>query len=105
MKFSVRKMTSVTLLASMMLTTVSPPVMPVLAQETETEMTSSAEVETEDFETEVMKLDLQEEEIFTETETATDAAEVKAAEEVQSENVTADEGQTEAEIKPAKDKK
>lgn len=47
MKFSVRKMTSVTLLASMMLTTVSPPMMPVLAQETETEMASSSEVETE----------------------------------------------------------
>jgi len=105
MKFSVRKMTSVTLLASMMLTTVSPPMMPVLAQETETEMTSSSEVETEMEIASAMKLDLQEEEAFSEAEPETDAAVVKTDEKPLAEAVTETEEQTEAETKPVKDKK
>ena len=103
MKFSVRKMTSVTLLASMMLTTVSPPMMPVLAQETETEMASSSEVETEMEIASAMKLDLQEEEAFSEAET--DATVVKTDEKPLAEAVTEAEEQTEAETKPVKDKK
>ncbi|WP_373215842.1 SpaA isopeptide-forming pilin-related protein [Ruminococcus sp. 5_1_39BFAA] len=105
MKFSVRKMTSVTLLASMMLTTVSPPMIPVLAQETETEMTSSSEVETEMEITSAMKLDLKEEEAFSEAEPETDAAVVKTDEKPLTEAVTEAEEQTEAESKPVKDKK
>lgn len=105
MKFNVRKMTSVTLLASMMLTTVSPPMIPVLAQETETEMTSSSEVETEMEITSAMKLDLQEEEAFSEAEPETDAAVVKTDEKPLTEAVTEAEEQTESESKPVKDKK
>ncbi|MCF0134745.1 MAG: hypothetical protein HUJ72_12830, partial [Blautia sp.] len=50
MKFNVKKVTSVTLLTSMMLTTALPPVMPVVAQETETEAVSE-DMETEGMET------------------------------------------------------
>lgn len=52
MKFNVSKITSVTLLASMMLSTVSPPVLPVMAYGSETEMSEMAAAETEGFETE-----------------------------------------------------
>lgn len=52
MKFHISKITSVTLLASMMLSAVSPPVLPVMANGNETEISETTVVETETVETE-----------------------------------------------------
>lgn len=77
MRFNVSKITSVTLLASMMLSAVSPPALPVMAHGSETEISGMAAVETEAVETETAeeayRMAVPESESQTDTETAESA--------------------------------
>lgn len=109
MKFSASKITSVTLLTSMLLSAVSPPVMPIMAYGNETEMSEMAAVETEEIEIEtagelyVLGASATENQPVAGTETTGETTESevrqeKATEQVSTENETTERTSMETEV-------
>lgn len=96
MKFHVKKITSVTLLASMMLSVVSPSALSVMAYENETGMSEMAVVET-DVATEAMMAAEPESQTAKEKETAESAAQSEEVTEQEKETAAVREQQTESE--------